>query len=136
MQTTLFERRQNVDYKRNIYHGGFIAYICLYFQIIPQIVNMPMVSKFDKFLFIYDLVLWQVWFNLFIKPLGWFLSEKITYKGLLEYQGVQSTIQFEDLTNYNIKKTYALYFLRIIPIFFYRGKYLTLSDKEYLIENF
>ncbi len=134
--STLFEKRLNVQYKRSLYNGGLIAYICLYFQFIPQIVNMYGISKFDKFLCIYDLIIWQIWFNLFIKPFGWFFSTKINYKGFMEYRGVKSTIDFEDLTKVNIKKTLVVYFLRIIPIFFYKGSYLTLSDKDYLIENF
>lgn len=135
-ETKLFEKNLKIDYQRKIFNGGLIAYINLYFKFLPQITNAPLISKFDKFLLIYDLIIWKIWFNLCIKPFQYFFHTKINYKGFIEYRGTKSTIHFEDLTKVNIKKTLVVYFLRFIPIFFYRGKYLTLNDKNYLMGTF
>ena len=68
-----------------------------------------------------------------IKPLGWMFHRYIKYNGSFTKQSDNDGPFY--IAEVSIKKTYTMFFLRIIPIWHYTTKKLNDEDKEYIFKE-
>ena len=131
----------NINYKINNYNGGFFTYWILYFSFPKMIINSSIYTKFQKFELLYDVMFWKSIWYLVIKPIGYIFHSKITYNGVIKTTEFKETfletgeyLNMRKEQDFEVKKTYILFFLRIIPIWFWKTKKMSNEDKDYLLK--
>ena len=123
-------------------NGGYIGYWGLYGDLISQMKEMkklvgtlqemtidgiPQMKKFSKkawFKMNVQFVIKTPWW-LLIKPLGGIFNTRIRYVGTYKSKSYDEE---QEINSVNIKKTSTLYFARVFPIFFLKGRKLNKTD--------